>query len=85
MLLERKASKLRKFTGNPNYRSKLASSLTPKRLFKHSIIRPLKMLICCPIITVMCIYVAILYGILYLLFATKTSISSQQLQPHTLQ
>ena len=39
-------------------------------LFKHSIVRPLKMLTCCPIVTVMCTYVAVLYGILYLLFAT---------------
>ncbi|KAH6663798.1 major facilitator superfamily domain-containing protein [Halenospora varia] len=70
VLLERKAARLRKETGNPNYRSKLASDLTPKELFKHSIIRPLKMLICYPIVTVMCTYVAILYGILYLLFAT---------------
>ncbi|KFY30741.1 hypothetical protein V493_01687 [Pseudogymnoascus sp. VKM F-4281 (FW-2241)] len=70
VLLERKASKLRKTTGNQNHKSKLASNLTPKELFKHSIIRPLKMLVYCPIVTVMCIYVAILYGILYLLFAT---------------
>ncbi|CZR67177.1 related to multidrug resistant protein [Phialocephala subalpina] len=70
VLLERKAARLRKQTGYPNYRSKLASDLTPARLFKHSIIRPLKPLICYPIVTVMCIYVAVLYGILYLLFAT---------------
>ena len=70
VLLERKAARLRKETGNSQYRSKLASNLTPRELFKHSIIRPLKMLICCPIVTVMCTYVAVLYGILYLLFAT---------------
>lgn len=70
VLLERKAARLRKQTGNPNYRSKLASDFTPARLFKHSIIRPLKLLICYPIVTVMCTYVAVLYGILYLLFAT---------------
>lgn len=70
VLLERKAARLRKETGNPHYKSKLASDLTPRELFKHSIIRPLKMLICCPIVTLMCMYVAILYGILYLLFAT---------------
>jgi hypothetical protein len=70
VLLERKAAKLREETGNPNYRSKLASDMTTQRLFKYSIIRPLKMLICCPIVTVMCSYVAILYGILYLLFST---------------
>lgn len=70
VLLERKAARLRKETGNPDYRSKLASNRTPKKLFKHSIIRPLKMLICYPIVTVMCTYVAVLYGVLYLLFAT---------------
>ena len=70
VLLERKAARLRKETGNSQHRSKLASDLTPRELFKHSIVRPLKMLICCPIVTVMCMYVAILYGILYLLFAT---------------
>lgn len=70
VLLERKAARVRKKTGNLNYRSKLASNLTPKDLFKHSIIRPLKMLIYYPIVTVMSTYVAVLYGILYLLFAT---------------
>ncbi|KAI9666462.1 MAG: hypothetical protein M1821_004398 [Bathelium mastoideum] len=70
VVLERKASRLRKETGNCNYRSKLASDLAPTMLFKRSIIRPVKMLVCCPIVTVMCTYVAILYGILYLLFTT---------------
>lgn len=70
VLLERKAANLRKATGNLNYRSKLASDLTARELFQNSIIRPLKMLICCPIVTVMCTYVAILYGMLYLLFST---------------
>ncbi|KAI3390836.1 hypothetical protein diail_8554 [Diaporthe ilicicola] len=70
VLLERKAAKLRKQTGNPNYRSKLAPDIPPRELFKRSIMRPSKMLLCCPIVTVMCTYVAVLYGILYLLFAT---------------
>ncbi|KAI1848736.1 hypothetical protein JX266_005595 [Neoarthrinium moseri] len=70
VVLERKAATLRKKTGNSKYRSKLASDLTPRELFKHSIVRPLKMLVCCPIVTIMCTYVAVLYGILYLLFAT---------------
>ena len=77
VLLERKAARLRKETGNPRYKSKLASDLTPRELFKQSIIRPLKMLICCPIVTIMCTYVAILYGILYLLFATYSFVFSQ--------
>ncbi|KAK8052695.1 major facilitator superfamily transporter [Apiospora saccharicola] len=70
VLLERKAARLRKETGNPHYRSKLALDLTPTQLFTRSILRPTKMLLCCPIVTVMCTYVAILYGTLYLLFST---------------
>ncbi|KAF2691686.1 MFS general substrate transporter [Lentithecium fluviatile CBS 122367] len=70
VLLERKAIRLRRATGNTSYRSKLASDLTSKELFKQSIIRPSKMLACCPVVTILCTYVAILYGILYLLFAT---------------
>ncbi|CZS91655.1 related to multidrug resistant protein [Rhynchosporium graminicola] len=70
VLLERKAAKLRKETGNPGYRSKLASNLTPQEIFRTSIFRPLKLLTCYPIVTILCIYVAVLYGTLYLLFAT---------------
>ncbi|KAK8013883.1 major facilitator superfamily transporter [Apiospora arundinis] len=70
VLLERKAARLRKETGNPNFKSRLALDLTPGQLFARSILRPTKMLLCCPIVTVMCTYVAILYGTLYLLFST---------------
>ncbi|PBP26621.1 hypothetical protein BUE80_DR002411, partial [Diplocarpon rosae] len=70
VLLDRKASRLRKESGNPRYRSKLASPLSTKQHFRNSIIRPLKLLICYPIVTVMCAYVAVLYGTLYLLFST---------------
>ncbi|KAK3308171.1 major facilitator superfamily domain-containing protein [Chaetomium strumarium] len=74
VLLERKAARLNEENNNyPSirYRSKLASAdTTPRELFKYSIMRPATMLTCCPVVTVMCTYVAVLYGILYLLFAT---------------
>jgi len=70
VLLERKAARLRYETGNNSYRSKLASDITSQKLFKRSITRPSKMLIFCPVVTILCSYVAILYGTLYLLFAT---------------
>jgi multidrug resistance protein len=70
VILERKAARLRKEKRNPNYRSKLATDVNFTELFKRSIMRPTKMLVCYPIVTIMCTYVAILYGILYLLFAT---------------
>jgi MFS family permease len=70
VLLERKAARLRRETGNASYRSKLASNVSSTELLKRSIIRPSKMLLCCPVVTILCTYVAILYGTLYLLFAT---------------
>ncbi|KAK8068781.1 hypothetical protein PG994_005397 [Apiospora phragmitis] len=48
VLLERKAARLRKETGIPGYRSRLALDLTPGQLFARSILRPTKMLLCCP-------------------------------------
>jgi MFS family permease len=72
ILLERKAARLRKETGNPAYRSKLASPLSPKKLIQHTIVRPMKMLFLSPIVAAMCIYIAVLYGLLYILFTTFT-------------
>ncbi|TLS30884.1 hypothetical protein PpBr36_02587 [Pyricularia pennisetigena] len=77
VILERKAAKLRKETAKSNYRSRLASNLTPRDLFAKSIVRPTKMLLCCPIVTIVCIYVAILYGTLYLLFSTYSFVFSE--------
>jgi multidrug resistance protein len=72
VILERRAAKLRKETGNPNICSKLTSPITPVQLFKLSIIRPTKMLLFSPIVFLMSLYSAIAYGILYLLFTTIT-------------
>ncbi|KAH7027178.1 major facilitator superfamily domain-containing protein [Microdochium trichocladiopsis] len=70
VLLARKAARLSRETGNPNYKSKLSSNVTSRVLFGQSIMRPAKLLLRCPIVTIMCTYVATLYGTLYLLFAT---------------
>ncbi|KAF6814490.1 major facilitator superfamily transporter [Colletotrichum sojae] len=77
VLLEWKAARLRKETGNPNHRSSLAPDYTPRELFRRSIVRPMKLLFCCPLVTVMCTYVAILYGTLYLLYATYSFVFTQ--------
>jgi MFS family permease len=62
--------RIRKETGNLDYRSKLLPDVTFQQLFVQEIVRPMKMLICLPVVTLLCTYVSILYGILYLLFAT---------------
>lgn len=74
ILLERKAKKLRKETGNPALRSKLASKLSPGELFKVSIIRPMKLLVFSPIVLALSTFMAVVYGYLYLLFTTITNV-----------
>lgn len=71
-LLKKKTLRLQKETGNMNLRSKLDTGLTPKDLFLRSIIRPTKMLLFSPIVAAMSTYMAVVYGILYLLFTTFT-------------
>lgn len=78
VLLERKAARLRKETGNPNLRSKLASNIPPREVFIRSIMRPMKMLFFSPIVFLMSLYVAVNYGILYLLFTTLTFVFEGQ-------
>jgi hypothetical protein len=70
VILEHKAARLRKDTGNPNLRSKFADAKNVKEQFKLAIVRPLKLLTTVPIITLTALYVAIEYGILYLLITT---------------
>ena len=74
VLLERKAQRLRKETGNPNLRSKLDTGLPPKERFTRSIVRPMKMLFLSPIVMLLSLYIAVIYGYLYLLFTTITEV-----------
>lgn len=74
LLLERKAKMLRKETGNPDLRSKLALPYTPRQLFWLSIVRPTKMLLLSPIVLALSTFMAVVYGYLYLLFTTITEV-----------
>ncbi|KAJ5724727.1 Efflux pump [Penicillium malachiteum] len=73
VLLSQKAKRLRKETNNPHLKSALQLDLSPAELFKRAIFRPFKMLFRSPIVISLSIYVAFIYGILYLLFTTITS------------
>ncbi|KAH8703333.1 putative MFS multidrug transporter [Talaromyces proteolyticus] len=78
VLLDRKAKRLRKETGNENLRSVLDTGRSPKDLFIFSIVRPTKMLFLSPIVFLLSLYVAIIYGYLYLLFTTMTDVFEGQ-------
>lgn len=72
VLLARRVKELQKETGNPNLRSKLDPGISQKEFFIRAIVRPCKMLIFSPIVLIFSIYMAVVYGYLYLLFTTLT-------------
>jgi len=68
-LLEAKARKLRKETGNNKlYSASEVNAQSVVQLYKVSLSRPWRLLFFEPIVLLFSIYVALLYGILYLLF-----------------
>jgi hypothetical protein len=77
-LLAKKTKRLIKETGNQNLKSALDSGLSPRDLFVFSIVRPTKMLIFSPIVLLLSIFVAVIYGYLYLLFTTITEVFTEQ-------
>ncbi|PVI00283.1 MFS general substrate transporter [Periconia macrospinosa] len=77
-ILANKAKRLRKQTGNPNLRSKLALQIPPREVFTRSIVRPMKMLLFSPIVLLTSTYIAINYGIMYQFFTTITFIFEGQ-------
>ncbi|KAI1170816.1 putative MFS transporter [Nemania sp. FL0916] len=72
ILLERKAARLRTETGNLALRSKLTHphSISPKQVLIGALGRPTKLLIKSPILLVMSLFVAFIFGTTYLLFTT---------------
>ena len=77
-LLQKRVNRLRKETGNPDLRSALDTGKRPRDLFWFSIIRPSKMLFRSPIVFLLSMYMAIVYGYLYLLFTTLTPVFEGQ-------
>ncbi|KAL3466174.1 major facilitator superfamily domain-containing protein [Aspergillus heterothallicus] len=78
VILERKAAALRHTTGNYKLQSKLAHSLSPRQVLLQVLIRPVMLLFLSPILLVISLYVALVFGVMYLLFTTFTSVFEGQ-------
>lgn len=74
VLLERKAKRLRKETGNPQLKSRFDRQLSQKRLVIDTLIRPFRILFTSPIVILLAISTAIVYGYQYLVFTTLSYI-----------
>lgn len=70
VLLEKKTERLRKETGNLQLRSVLNTGRSTQDLLLFSLIRPVKMLILSPIVLIVSLYLATVYGYMFLLFTT---------------
>ncbi|KAI0394203.1 fluconazole resistance protein 1 [Xylariaceae sp. FL0594] len=80
ILLERKTSRLRALTSNTALHSRLAHphSVSPKQVLMTALVRPTKMLLQSPILLVMSLYVAFIFGTAYLLFTTFPAVFEGQ-------
>lgn len=74
ILLRRKAARLRKETGNPNLRA-IGDKKTPySQLVAHALTRPIKFLVKSPIVLLISLYVAFIFGLTMILFSTFPTI-----------
>lgn len=79
VLLEQKTHRLRKSTGNLTLRSSVTQKrITVRQVLVNALVRPVKLLIRSPIVLVISIYVALVFGTMYLLFTTFTDVFEGQ-------
>ncbi|KAH6973121.1 major facilitator superfamily domain-containing protein [Ilyonectria sp. MPI-CAGE-AT-0026] len=78
-LLQAKVNRMKKETNNADLYSALdVGKVSTKTKFEHAIVRPLKMLLTQPPVFIISLYIAVVYGILYLMFSTFTFVFAQQ-------
>ncbi|KAL2855324.1 putative MFS transporter [Aspergillus pseudoustus] len=78
VILERKAAELRRITGNHKLQSKLAHPLSLRQVLFQVLIRPAILLFRSLILLIISLYVALVFGVMYLLFTTFTSVFEGQ-------
>ncbi|PLN79778.1 MFS general substrate transporter [Aspergillus taichungensis] len=78
VLLERKAAKIRKETGNPNVEVVGRGGLSLGALLRQTLMRPITFLYKSAVSVVMAIYMGLVYGIIYLLFTSFTQVFQER-------
>ncbi|OJJ50296.1 hypothetical protein ASPZODRAFT_128914 [Penicilliopsis zonata CBS 506.65] len=74
LLLQAKAARLRRETGDASLRSEHDSDRSAKHVFFLALTRPVKLLFRSPIVILMSLYAALTYGYMYLVFTTLTTV-----------
>lgn len=78
ILLRRRALRLRKETGRSDLIAKGDTNETIQEIVQRAIVRPFKLLIMSPIVTLVSLYNAIAFGLIYLLFTTFPDVFETQ-------
>lgn len=69
LILKRRAAKMRKETGNPNIITEQEQhKLTLREIARTSLIRPITMIMTEPVLDLMCMYIVLIYAMLYAFF-----------------
>ncbi|KAJ4150247.1 hypothetical protein LMH87_011005 [Akanthomyces muscarius] len=78
VLLERKAASLRKSTGNMELQARsFDKNRTPTQLLVRASMRPLRLLFLSPMVLLLSLYTAFMFGLIYLLFTTFPGVFEQ--------
>ncbi|KAK7414755.1 hypothetical protein QQX98_006439 [Neonectria punicea] len=77
-ILKHKTERLQKETGNTKFRSAADTGRSAQELSRFAIVRPTKMLLFSPIVFLLSLYMAIVYGYLYLIFTAMPLLFQQQ-------
>lgn len=78
VLLEHKAAKLRKRTGNKDLQAKGRGNLSPLAHLGRGLSRPLKLLVLSPVVLLLSLYVAFVFGLMFLCFSTYSAVFIDQ-------
>ncbi|KAH8786362.1 putative MFS transporter [Hyaloscypha sp. PMI_1271] len=78
LLLKRKAARLRKITGNVGPQAKSGENLSPLAHLGRGLSRPLKLLVLSPLVLLLSIYVAFVFGLMFLCFSTYSEVFIEQ-------
>lgn len=69
-ILKKKAARLRKETGNMELRPANAKNVEVRQLVERALVRPFRILIFSPIVSLIGLYMGLVFGLTFLLFAT---------------
>ena len=76
-ILNDRTRSLRKETGRQDLKSKYDSDAKARDLFVRAIFRPLRFLLFSPVVTMMSVYLGLVYGYLYLVLTTLTEVMEE--------